>query len=686
MRDDGGPGPLTHVSGRVGSKDPVGISAPSTQVSAGLLISERVMLKRDRFFAVSARDGSINPGQFLGDGVWDGDTRILSLLRVLINGVEPRPVSFTADDASATFEADADGVRVKRVRFVESGLHERITVANPGSTIVDAVLEVEVGADFAAMLGIRGAVPELAHPEPVLPTKTVDGVRFSGAASSRVITFPEGLTHQLRLLPGDEFSLRLDAVADTDKPVVDFVSGLAETRRVYEEWSADCMSVHTDNPEVNALLAQAIEDVRMLCNRYETGIFPTAGMPWFAVPFGRDTLISSILLLHVNPDLARGVLRYLAAHQGTKVDEGTDEQPGKILHEVRDGEVVDRGLWPHILFGTVDATALFLCALTEAEDWTRDHALSDELWPAAEAALAWCRRYGDQDGDGYIEYLGGRAHNQGWKDSDDSLTNSDGTDASRPAALCEVQAYLHRGLVGMSRRRPELRAQAAELKRHFNHDFWMPDEKYFAQALDGSKHQVRAVTSNPGHCLWMRIVERTKAAHVARRLLAPDMFTGWGVRTLSERAVNYDPCSYHNGSVWPFDSALAVAGLRQYGYAVEAERVARGVIQAAITFPMRRPPELFCGDPRTPTEGPKKYWNTCTPQLWSAAAMFTCVSEILGLEADPRRKSLRVAPVETPLWNRIEVSGLHFAGQRVDFVVEGTTVKAGRQGNGVRIN
>src|SRR5213593_1982952 len=443
------------------------------------------MLKRDRFFAVSARDGSINPGQFLGDGVWDGDTRILSLLRVLINGVEPRPVSFTADDASATFEADADGVRVKRVRFVESGLHERITVANPGSTIVDAVLEVEVGADFAAMLGIRGAVPELAHPEPVLPTKTVEGVRFSGAASSRVITFPEGLTHQLRLLPGDEFSLRLDAVA------------------------------HTDKPEVNALLAQAIEDVRMLCNRYETGIFPTAGMPWFAVPFGRDTLISSILLLHVNPDLARGVLRYLAAHQGTKVDEGTDEQPGKILHEVRDGEVVDRGLWPHILFGTVDATALFLCALTEAEDWTRDHALSDELWPAAEAALAWCRRYGDLDGDGYIEYLGGRAHNQGWKDSDDSLTNSDGTDASRPAALCEVQAYLHRGLVGMSRRKPSLRAHAAELKRRFNHDFWMPDEKYIAQALDGSKLQVRAVTSNPGHCLWMRIVERTKAAHVA---------------------------------------------------------------------------------------------------------------------------------------------------------------------------
>jgi len=654
-------------------------------ISAGQLISERVMLKRDRFFAVSARDGSIQPGEFLGDGLWDGDTRMLSLLRVLINGVEPRAVRFETDDASATFASEADGVHVTRVRFVESGLHERITVANRGGAVVDAVLEVEVAADFAAMLGIRRAVPELATPVPAPATRTVDGVRFAGIKPTRVITFPEGLTHQLRLRPGEEFALRLDVVPDTDRPVVDFVAGLEEAKQTYERWSADCMSVRTDNPAVNALLDQAIDDIRMLSNRYDTGIFPTAGMPWYAVPFGRDTLISAILLLHVNPDLARGVLRYLAKHQGTRSDEGSEEQPGKILHEVRDGEVVERGLWPQILYGTVDATSLFLCALTETEDWTHDHRFADELWPAAEAALDWCMRYGDSDRDGYVEYLGGRARNQGWKDSDVSLTNTDGTEASRPAALCEVQAYLHRGLVGMSRRKPSLRAHAAELKRRFNHDFWMPDEKYIAQALDGSKLQVRAVTSNPGHCLWMRIVERTKAAHVARRLVAPDMFTGWGIRTLSQRAVNFDPCSYHNGSVWPFDSALAVAGLRQYGYAVEAERIARGLIEASIAFPLHRPPELFCGDVRAPGEGPKEYWNTCTPQLWSAAAMFTCVSSILGLDADPRRKTLRLAPIETGLWKRIEVTGLHFAGQRVDFAVEGTTVKAGRLANGVRI-
>ncbi len=657
-------------------------------ISAGQLISERVMLKRDRFFTVSARDGSIRPGEFAGDGLWDGDTRILSRFRVLVDGLEPRAIGLHADDSAATFEYDAGALRVTRVRFIDAGLHERITLTNPGDTMVDAVLEIEVAADFAAMLGIRGAVPSLADPIEAEATKTVDGVRFTASqgSASRVITFPEGLQHQLRIAPGDEFALRVDVVPDNGEPVIDFGVGLEEARAVYPSWAADCMSVETDNPALNELLAQATADIRMLCNRYDTGIYPTAGLPWFAVPFGRDTLISSILLLHFNPELARGVLRYLAKHQGKKVDRDTDEQPGKILHEVRTGEVVDRGLWPHILYGTVDATALFLCALTETEHWTRDHQFADELWPAAEAALEWCRRYGDADGDGYVEYAGGRARNQGWKDSDDSLTNVDGSDAPRPAALCEVQGYLHRGLVGMSRRRPELKKDAAELKRRFNRDFWMPEEEFFAQALDGSKRQVRAITSNPGHCLWMRVVDRPKSVHVARKLLSPELFSGWGIRTLSDRAVNYDPCSYHNGSVWPFDSTLAVAGLRQYGFAEEAERVARAMVEASIEFPLRRPPELFCGDQRAPGEPPKEYWNTCTPQLWSAAAMFTCVSSILGLEADPRGKVLRVAPIRTAMWNRIEITGLHFAGHRIDLSVDGTDVKVGRLPEGIRVS
>ncbi|HKC20688.1 MAG TPA: glycogen debranching N-terminal domain-containing protein [Candidatus Dormibacteraeota bacterium] len=647
-------------------------------ISAGQLISERVMLKRDRFFAVSARDGSMNPSAFAGDGLWDGDTRILSGLRLLIDGVAPAPVAMKADDAMATFEAEAGSLRVTQTRFLDGGLHERITVSNPSPALVDAVLEIDVASDFAAMLGIRGAVPGLAHPAPVEAVKTVEGVRFGDV---HVSAFPEGLKHQLRLAPGGEFAITVDVGQK-----VDFDAGLATARDVYHEWPEECVRIQTDNPALNELLEQATADIRMLLNRYDTGIYPTSGLPWFAVPFGRDTLISSILLLHFNPEIARGVLRYQAKHQGARLDANSQEEPGKILHEVRGGEVVERGLWPRILYTTVDATALFLCALTEMESWTHDRKFADEMWPAAEAALDWCRRYGDVDGDGYIEDRGIRYRNAGWKDSADSLTNVDGGEVLRPVALCEVQAYLHRGLVGMSRRRPVLKEQAAGLKWRFNRDFWMPKEKFFAQALDGTKRQVKAISSNPGHCLWMRIIDRPKAAQVAQRLMSTDLFTGWGVRTLSERAVNFDPCSYHNGSVWPFDTALAVAGLRQYGFAEESERLARALVEASIDFPMHRPPEVFCGDMREPGAAPREYWNTCTPQLWSAAAMFTCVSSILGFEVDPRRKSLRISPVKTSMWNRIEVTGLHVAGQRVDFTVDGTEVKADRIQNGVRIN
>ena len=639
------------------------------------------MLKRDHFFAVSARDGSIRPHEFLGDGLWFEDTRILSELRVLVDGLEPRLVGMRTDESSATFDLEAGSLRLKRERFVDEGLHERLTLTNEGPSTVNAVLKFEVAADFAAMLGIRGAVPSLAHPEVAAAIQTVEGVRLEkDGSATEVRAFPAGLEHEVRLGAGESYTVRLDV----GRAMEDFDAGLHAARDVYKEWAADCMSIRTDNPKLNDLFERATADIHLLISHYGTGMYPTAGLPWYAVPFGRDALITSILLLHVNPDVARGVLRYLAANQGRREDANSEEQPGKILHEVRTGEVVDRGFWPHILYGTIDATPLFMCAITETESWTHDRAFADGMQPASDLALEWCTSSGDSDGDGYIEYRGGRARNQGWKDSDDSLTNVDGTDAVRPAALCEVQAYLYRGLVGMSRRRPELAGQAQKLKRNFNRDFWMPGEKYVAQALDGRKRQVQAVTSNPGHCLWTRALDAAKASRVTQRLMSPELFSGWGIRTLSDRAVNYDPCSYHNGSVWPFDTALAVAGMRRYGFAVDAERAARALLEAAIEFPLHRPPELFCGEARQPGAGPKEYWNTCIPQLWSAAAMFTCVSSILGLEADPRRRVLRVEPVETPLWNRIEVRGLHFAGERLDFTVDGTLVHQTRA-RGVRI-
>ena len=668
----------------MGSKDQIGMSSHTSQV-----VAERVMVKHDRFFAVSASDGSMHAAERNGDGVWFADTRILSEFRLLIGGEEPEAVSVQVEDGWSSFELAGSGLRLNRVRYMDGGLRERITITNPGPAAVEHDLELVFGADFAAMLAVRGIVPDLPPPVPAPVSETADGVVIRGTGgsdhSTRVFLRPPGVRHRLRLGPGEDFTLVVDVVPQPGTGSRDFDAGLTEVRGAYSRWAADSLSVRTDNPALNELFDRSLMDLRMLCDRYPTGIYPAGGLPWFAVPFGRDPLITSIMMLPVNPDLARGVLRYLAANQGRRVNEDSEEQPGKILHEVRTGEVVERGLWPHILFGTIDATPLFLHTLAATVEWTGDLALLDELWPAVEGALDWCAGYGDLDTDGYLEYRGARARNQGWKDSDDSLTNIDGSDPIRPAALCEVQGYLYRGLLGMARKRPELKARAADLRRRFNEDFWMPRERFVAQALDASKRQVQAITSNPGHCLWTGIVPNDRAADVADRLVAPDMFSGWGIRTLSTGAVNYDRRSYHNGSVWPFDSAIAAAGLRRSGFPEHAQRVATALLEAGMAFPSRRLPELWCGDPREPGQPPSLYWNSCTPQAWSAGSAYLLLTTLLGLEADAELGRLRIAPIETKLWRRVEVSGLHFAGHRIDFAVEGKQVKVGKLPKGITV-
>ena len=649
---------------------------------------ERVIVKEDRCFAVSAPNGSMRADGPDGHGLWLGDTRFLSEYHLLIDGREPEAISVQVDAGSVTLDLAAGALRIRRERFVEAGMHERITVTNPGPSTNGADLELVVGADFAAMLAIRGIVP-IPPPPPAVRAETARGIqlRDSGASSrvTEVITRPLGKHHRRELGPGEQFVFEVDVLAGSGHASTTFEAGLDRVRGSYRQWSADCATFETDNPALNELLQRSRDDMRMLCDRYPTGIYPTGGLPWFAVPFGRDALFTSMFALPMNPQIARGALRYLAAHQGRTVDLDTEEQPGKILHEVRTGDLVDRGLWPGILYGTVDATPLFLCALTNAVDWTADADLFDELWPAAEAALEWCVTYGDPDHDGYVEYSGGRARNQGWKDSDDALTHADGTPAPLPAAICEVQGYLYQGLLGMARRRPELKAAAANLRRKFNRDFWMSEERFVAQGLDGSKRQVTALSSNPGHCLWTGILPPARARAISARLVSPEFFTGWGIRTLSSRAVNYDPCSYHDGSVWPHDCAIAAAGLRRYGLASEAGLIARSILEAGMAFPDRRMPELWCGTDRTPGAMPDDYRNSCSPQNWAAGSTFSLVTTLLGLEADATRGRLRIAPIETPLWRRVEVTGLHFAGHRIDFAVEGTEVKVGTLPKGVTV-
>jgi glycogen debranching enzyme len=648
-----------------------------------------VIVKHDRFFAVSAADGSMRPDRH-GDGLWFADTRILSEFRLLIGGAEPQLVDLHLERGYASFDLAARGLHVTRTRYMDGGLRERITISNPGSGTVEEDVELAFAADFAAMLAIRGNVPELPPPVAAPSTDTPDGFLITRhdwpGQSALVIVRPAGFKRRTRLGPGKELTIFIDVVPGAiGAGVTDFEEGLVRTKAAYPRWFEACASIRTDNPAVNELLDRSLSDLRMLCDRYPTGLYPTGGLPWYGVPFGRDQLIASMMMMPFNPEIARGVLRYLAARQGRRNDPSSEEQPGKILHEVRTGEVVDRGLWPHHLFGTIDATPLFLCALAETVDWTGDESILDELWINAEAAIEWCAKFGDVDEDGYIEYRGARARNQGWKDSDDSVTHADGSDPARPVALCEVQGYLYRGLLRLAIRKPDLQERAAELQRRFNRDFWMSGERYVAQALDGAKRQVEAITSSPGHCLWAGILPRDRAASVANRLLSPELFNGWGIRTLSTKAINYDPGSYHNGSVWPFDTAMAAAGLRESGFADQAEQVARALMEGGMAMALRRLPELWTGNPRVQGAPPGDYAGSCSPQAWSAGSAFSLITTLLGLSADARNGRLRVVPVETSLWKRVEVSGLHFGGHRIDFSVNGTKVKVGGLPKGITV-
>ena len=601
---------------------------------------------------MSALNGDMRADSPDGHGFWIGDTRHLSDYRLRINGEEPQGRAVKPEAGSVWLRSEAAGLQVERQRFVDGALHDRITIVNAGESPVAADLELTFAADLVDMMALRGFAPNEAGPPEV-------DVR----------------RHRLELGPGERFVL--------EDPGFD--SGLAAMRGAYRRWARDCAQIETDNRALNELLDRSRDDLRMLCDFYPTGLYPSGGIPWYAVPFGRDALFTSFFTLPMNPDIAKGTLRLLAVRQGKRVDAASEEQPGKILHEVRTGTVVDQGLWPHVFYGDVDGAALFVCLLAETLDWTGDEALVDGMWPVAESALAWCETDGDPDHDGYVDCYPGRGRNQAWKDSDDSLTHTDGTDAGGLAALCEVQGYLYRALQATARRRPELRSRAQDLSLRFNRDFQARGGAYVAQALDRSKRRVEAISSNPGHCLWSGILTADSARAVAERLVSSELFSGWGIRTLSSDAVNYDPRNGANGCIVPFDNAIAAAGMRRSGFDRQAELVARSLLEAGTAFAHRRIPEYFCGFDRVEGEPPQEHPDSCSPQAWSAGAMFSLMWTLLGLDADAGAARLRIRPVATPLWNRLEVSGLHFARHRIDFAVEGERVQLGEVPRGLTI-
>ncbi len=678
-------------------------------------------------FAVSNASGDMPIGNEYGFGLYHLDTRFLSGFQLTINGRPPILLSSSVDRAYvATFqlvnpalsiEGGADiprqTISLRRTRFVHRGLHERIGIQNCNRSPVEVTLELDFAADFRDIFAVRGyhSRDPLGEAEPVDTGDLGFRFRYDGKdgvdRATEVIfrsrhadpSYQDGhAVFPLHLAPHATFVVQVDILPllNGEQPPLsfDFDSALARLEKSYQEWNQACTQINTDNEVLDAgLLWRSREDIRILVDDFPSGLFPTAGIPWYAVPFGRDGLITSMQTLGLNPDLARGTLRYLARWQGKAVDPSREEEPGKIFHEIRFGELANLHLIPHTpYYGSVDATPLFLCLLVDLVDWTGDLDLLTELTPNLLAALQWCDGFGDLDGDGFVEYQQHGAigvHNQGWKDSYDSLTHSDGEIASLPAALVEVQGYVYRAKSGLARifrtlgqkgTADRLDAEARELRRRFNRAFWMPAEKFYAQALDGQKRQVAAVSSNPGHSLWSGIIDRARAGAVVRRLVGPDMFSGWGIRTLSSEAISYNPMSYHNGSIWPHDNSLIAAGMRGYGYHAEAELVARSVIEAGMRFGDARLPELFCGFSRDRrfNSQPGEYLVSCNPQAWGSGAIFHFLTVILGLQVDVLRGIVRIDPVETPLYSRLHVSGLRVGDDTLDFTVD-------RRRGGVRV-
>ena len=388
----------------------------------------------------------------------------------------------------------------------------------------------------------------------------------------------------------------------------------------------------------------------------------TAGIPWYVAPFGRDALITCYEMLLLNPAPARDALLFLAKRQASADDPERDAQPGKILHELRVGELARSGYIPHTpYYGTVDATPLFVMLAGAYYRWTADLETLSGLLPALDAALEWMDRYGDQDGDGFLEYQArsqAGLYNQGWKDSEDAIVHTDGSLAEPPIALVEVQGYAYLAkqriaevyeALGHRDRADSLRKDAAELKEAFNEAFWM-EEGTYALALDGKKRQVRSVTSNPGHCLYCGIVDGEKARRVAERLMAEDMFSGWGVRTLSTTSPAYNPVSYHNGSVWPHDNAIIAAGLKRYGVTDGAEKIVSALFDAAGLSHDARLPELLCGFDRREDNPYVPFPVACRPQAWAAAAPFMILQALLGISARAHEGLLTINQPELPEW------------------------------------
>lgn len=667
------------------------------------------VIKEGDLFFYSDDYGDLPADDGRGLGMFTRDTRYLSRLEWKLEGIQTVPIDGEADGATSRYRftnregtdeagkpVGGEWLDITRKRWIYGGVvYETFSFVNRGNEPIKTHLSLSIDADFADMFVVRGWKGRVGKREDVI--RTENGVRFSyrGVDGAQRTTDVEtaGTPAKVDKDGTIRFPLRLESNScrsvhiryvpgiDGERPqVLEEQQSLLKLEESEREWFVGSPEVNSDWDDFNRMFARGMKDLRMLLTDLGDGPFPVAGLPIYAVPFGRDSLIAAMQALPVRPEVAKGTLRILAKYQGKKVDAWKDEEPGKILHEIRFGELARSGQIPFApYYGTIDATPLFLILIAEVYRWTGDLDFVREMVPHALEALNWIDRYGDPAGTGYVSYAMRSSkgiRNQGWKDSEDSVVHRDGRLAEPPIALSEVQGYVHMAkkrwaelfrLLGDPERSERLDREAELLRKRFARDFWMEDEQFVALALDGEGRQVGTVTSNPGHCLMTGILLPEQAERVARRLVEPDLFSGWGVRTKSSACVSYDPDSYHNGSVWPHDNALILLGLKRLGYYREAEKIMRGLIEAAPHFEHRLP-ELFSGHERG-EGGPLPYPVACSPQAWAAGTAFTILQTILGVEPDPAGKRIHLYPDLPEGMNRLSVRRLRLGKGVLDLTL-----------------
>ena len=709
---------------------------------ASSLASRRAsqVLANGRSFAVFEATGDIVDSPLEALGFFNCDTRHLSRFEMLIAGAEPHFLNSYLSDDRAQFRATLtnsdlgeprspnwlprNSIRVDRGWVLNSAaLYHQLTLRNYFGRAVEIEIDFFYGADFADVFEVRG-LRRKRRGQMLNPSADGSRMKFcyeglDGAKRSTEILFDcvpaeidvRHAVFMLRLEPGEtrQLECRITAgepsfTASATHRAANFLAAVEERQSELSRLRVGWASISASNSEFASMARRAMVDLTSIVTRTDGGgAFIMAGVPWFATLFGRDSIITALSILPFHPEIATRTLRTLAALQGTAVDEARDEQPGKIVHEIRSGEMAATGEVPFgRYYGSVDATPLFLWLYGRCVESTGDLELANELWTNVERAIEWIERWGDRDGDGYVKYMRETPRglaNQGWKDSADAIFHHDGELARPPIALAEVQGYVYAAclsvasvaaLLGHAPVADRLAARAAALKRSFERDFWLDREGMIALALDADGHPCRVMTSNGAHCLATGLVEGEHAAAMCRRLLADDMYSGWGIRTLSRNELRYNPMSYHNGSVWPHDNAIAALGLARAGDHAGAVRVLEGLFDASGKLNTSSLPELFCGFRREAGLGPVPYPVACYPQAWSAASVFMLLQAMLGMRVLGFERRVIFDTHLIPSWlDWLSIDGLRVGDGRVSFVLRrspnGAAIEVKEKSGGVRV-